>query len=87
MNYRITSLIPNSFKRMKCRNSTNSIKTRQGNHVCTDRYRTTFSSKLPKHSFTKIWNECEENIKLAKSKTAAKKQIIRPSINRYNDKV
>jgi len=78
------NLIP-SFKNLKLRKEIKAMTTRQKNNVCTDRARTNFSSKLPKHNYPKIWNKCDINIRMAKSKTTLKKQIANIFINKYDD--
>ena len=52
-------LLPKSFRNLLSQNclARHGIITRQNNLIPQSRQRTTFSSKLPKHNFTRIWNK------------------------------
>ena len=52
-------LLPKSFRNLLSQNclARHGIITRQNNLIPQSRPRTTFSSKLPKHNFTRIWNK------------------------------
>ena len=52
-------LLPKSFRNVLSQNclARHGIITRQNNLIPQSRPRTTFSSKLPKHNFTRIWNK------------------------------
>jgi len=80
------NLIP-SFKSLKLRKENKAMPTHQGNNVYTDRPRTNFSSKLPKHTFPKIWNECNNDIRMVRSKYILKKQVTNNFIDKYKDQV
>ena len=60
--------LPISFKTYIQQSETathNTMYTRQHGLLKKERARTTFSSKLPKHNFTNIWNNISENIRNA----------------------
>ena len=52
-------VLPKSFRNLLSQNCLTrpGIITRQNNLIPQSRPRTTFSSKLPKHNFTRIWNK------------------------------
>ena len=52
-------LLPKLFRNVLSKNclARHGIITRQNNLIPQSRARTTFSSKLPKHNFTRIWNK------------------------------
>ena len=52
-------LLPKSFRNVLSQNclARHGIINRQNNLISQSRPRTTFSSKLPKHNFTRIWNK------------------------------
>ena len=52
-------LLPKSFRNLLSKNclARHGIITRQNNFIPQSRPITTFSSKLPKHNFTRIWNK------------------------------
>ena len=80
-----TNVLPSSFNSMKKERSNYSIVTRQTNslYMPTDRARTDYSSKLPKHQFPKLWNENDDIVKKAKSRTIAKKSITNNILKNY----
>jgi len=81
------NLLPSSFKKPEIKKSSYLIVTRQANKIKQERPRTTFSSKLPKHRFAKIWNDCEENVKTAVSKYAAKNKLKKYLIDNYKNDI
>ena len=60
----------------------NTMYTRQHGLLKKERPRTTFSSKLPKHNFTNIWNNISENIRNAVNRRLFKFMLH----NYYTDK-
>ena len=56
--------LPKSFEQYIPNNklATNTIITRQQNLLCTEKPRTNFSSKLPRHHFIELWNNFNYNI-------------------------
>ncbi len=82
--------LPMSFNQFNAKRTRRyTIATRQTNttHLTTDRARTAFTSKLPKHFFPKIWNDTDDHFKLAKSKKIAKKLLTNKFIDNYNENV
>ena len=63
-------LLPKSFKHFAIqKNLDTSIRiTRQYNLLVKERHRMHFSSKLPKHNFTRIWNNIDNKIRNFKHK-------------------
>ena len=58
----------------------NTMCTRQQSHglLKKERARTTFSSKLPKHNFTNIWNNISENIR-----NVANRRLFKCMLHKY----
>lgn len=80
--------LPTSFNKLR-RQRTHPRATRLATTLQMPTYRaqTDYSAKLPRHFFIKSWNRIENNIKLSKSKTSAKKQITTDFINLYKDNI
>ena len=77
--------LPISFKTYIQQSETathNTMYTRQHGLLKKERPRTTFSSKLPKHNFTNIWNNISENIRNAVNRRLFKFMLD----NYYTDK-
>lgn len=84
-----SNTLPPSFNTYKQKRRNYSIATRQTRttYTTTDRARTDFSSKLPKHFFLKIWNQNNYTNMLTKSRNIAKKQMTVTFLNSYNNYV
>jgi len=81
-------LLPTSFTNFQiAKSSRTDMVTRQATQMLTDRARTNFSSRLPKHSFPSIWNAVDPKIKLSKSRNIFKKMVKHNIIQNYKDKV
>ena len=67
-------LIPKSFKHFAInKNLDKSIRiTRQYSLLVKERSRTHFSCKLPKHNFTRIWNNIDDKIRNTKHRSKYK---------------
>ena len=67
-------LLPKSFRKLLSQNclARHGIITRQNNLIPQSRSRTTFSSKLPKHNFTRIWNKTVSTLAHGKNKLTLK---------------
>ena len=74
-------LLPKSFRNLLSQNclARHGIITRQNNLIPQSRPRTTFSSKLPKHNFTRIWNKTGSTLAHGKNKLTFKRLLK----NRY----
>ena len=74
-------LLPKSFRNVLSQNclARHGIITRQNNLIPQSRPRTTFSSKLPKHNFTRIWNKTGSTLAHGKNKLTFKRLLK----NRY----
>ena len=74
-------LLPKSFRNLLSQNclARHGIITRQNNLIPQSRPRTTFSSKLPKHNFTCIWNKTGSTLAHGKNKLTFKRLLK----NRY----
>ena len=73
-------LLPKSFGNLLSKNclARHGITTRQNNLIPQPRPRTTFSSKLPKHNFTRIWNKTSSTLAHGKNRLTFK-VIISPA--------
>ena len=74
--------IPRSDNNVKC-----TITTRQHDNIQRLRPRTTFSSKLPKHNFIKIWNNIDELIRNQKSRNLFKRTLTKQFTAQYKTNV
>ena len=63
--------------------ATNIRITRQHNHIRTGKQRTHFSSKLPLHHFTKLWNNFDYKIQNLKSRHKFKYLIYKHYLSSY----
>ena len=82
--------LPTSFKQFIPRDSndyTSTIITRQHDNIQRQRPRTTFSSKLPKHNFIKIWNSIDESTRNKKSRHIFKCILTKQFIAQYKTNV
>ena len=73
--------LPISFKTYIQQSETathNTMCTRQHGLLKKERARTTFSSKLPKHNFTNIWNNISENIR-----NVANRRLFKCMLHKY----
>ena len=70
-------LLPKSFRNLLSQNclASHGIITRQNNLIPQSRPRTTFSSKLPKHNFTRIWNKTGSTLAHGKSRLTFKRLL------------
>ena len=69
----LSGSLPTSFKQFIPRGANNNtsrptIITRQHDNIQRQRPRTTFSSKLPKYNFNKIWNSIDESTRNRKNR-------------------
>ena len=67
--------------------ATNTRITRQHNQIRTGKPRTNFSSKLPLHHFTKLWNNLEYTIQNLKSRHKFKYVISKQYLSSYLNQV
>ena len=78
--------LPTSFKQfihIVANNDTSTIITRQHDNIHRQRPRKTFSSKLPKHNFIKIWNSIDESTRNRKSRHIFKCILTKQFIAQY----
>ena len=64
-------------------NNANSIVTRQHSALYHEMPRTTFSSKLPKHRFTNIWNSVDASIRNETTRKLFKHRIYKQYLDHY----
>ena len=74
--------IPRSDNNVTC-----TITKRQHDNIQRLRPRTTFSSKLPKHNFIKIWNNIDELIRNQKSRNLFKRTLTKQFTAQYKTNV
>ena len=82
--------LPTSFKLFIPRSDNNvtcTITTRQHDNIQRLSPRTTFSSKLPKHNFIKIWNNIDELIRNQKSRNLFKRTLTKQFTAQYKTNV
>lgn len=80
--------LPESFSNFHINNTgTVHMTTRQNNLMLTDRPRTNFTLKLPKHSFPRTWNTIDATIRNSKSRNIFKRKLKQSIINKYNNQV
>ena len=84
--------LPTSVKQFVPRSANNdtsrpTIITRQHDNIQGKRPRTTFSSKLPKHNFIKIWNSIDESTRNRKSRHIFKCILTKQLIAQYKTNV
>ncbi len=78
-------LLPSSFITFGINKiSTASMETRQKSLMLTDRPRTTFSSRLPKHSCPRTWNSIDEQIRNSKSRYIFKRKLKKSILGKYS---
>jgi len=81
-------LLPTSFTNFQiAKSSRTNMVTRQATQMLTDRARTNFTSRLPKHSFPSIWNTMEPTLKLSKSRNIFKKSVKYNIIQNYKNNI
>ena len=70
-------LLPKSFRNLLSQNclARHGIITRQNNLIPQSRPRNTFSSKLPKHNFTRIWNKTGSTLAHGKNRLNFKRLL------------
>ena len=79
--------LPNSFKTFFKISNSDNVNTRHRNiiykvAVCP---RTKFSSLLPGHMFTSIWNNLDKNIIIIKSRSSFKKALMKNMLQKYSE--
>ena len=82
--------LPTSFKQYIPRDAndyTSTIITRQHDNIQRQRPRTTFSSKLPKLNFIKIWNSIDESTRNKKNRHIFKCILTKQFIAQYKTNV
>ena len=82
--------LPLSFKTyLHQRNAINHspMHTRQHDLIQKERPRTNFSTKLPKHNFTNIWNGISTTIRKATHRHKCKSLLRQHYLNQYKSKV
>ena len=63
------------------------IALRQNNLIPQSRPRTTFSSKLPKHNFTRIWNKTGSTLAHGKNKLTFKRLLKNSYLEAYRSQI
>ena len=78
-------LLPKSFRNVLSQNclARHGIITRQNNLIPQSRPRTTFSSKLPKHNFTRIWNKTGSTLAHGKNRLTFKRLLKNSNLEAY----
>ena len=79
------NLLPKPFRNLLCQNclARHGIITRQNNLIPQSRPRTTFSSKLPKHNFTRIWTKTGSTLAHGKNKLTFKRLLKNSYLEAY----
>ncbi len=78
------NLLPPSFSDFHiAKTNTCPIITRQISLMQTDRPRTNFSAKLPKHSFPRIWNTIDPDIRSSKTRYTFKNKLKKSILQSY----
>ena len=75
--------LPSSFSSLNYFHLRNKPETRQTGLANCDRYRTTFTSKLPLHKFPRIWNDLESNIHNSTSLNIFKQKVKKCALDKY----
>ena len=83
------SLLPKSFRNLLSQNclARPGIITRQNNLIPQSRPRTTFSSKLPKHNFTRIWNKTGSTLAHGKKRLTFKRLLKNSYLEAYRSQI
>ena len=82
-------LLPKSFRNLLSQNclTRHGIITRQNNLIPQSRPRTTFSSKLPKHNFTRIWNKTGSTLAHGKKRLTFKRLLKNSYLEAYRSQI
>ena len=82
-------LLPKSFRNLLSQNclARNGIITRQNNLIPQSRPRITFSSKLPKHNFTRIWNKIGSTLAHGKNRLTFKRLLKNSYLEAYRSQI
>ena len=82
-------LLPKSLKKLLSQNclARHGIITRQNNLIPQSRPRTTFSSKLPKHNFTRIWNKTGSTLAHGKNRLTFKRLLKNSYLEAYKSHI
>ena len=82
-------LLPKSFRNLLSQNclARHGIITRQNNLIPQSRPRTTFSSKLPKHNFTRIWNKTGSTLAHGKNTLTFKRLLKNSYLEAYKSHI
>ena len=82
-------LLPKSFRNLLSQNclARHGIITRQNNLIPQSRPRTTFSSKLPKHNFTRIWNKTGSTLAHGKNRLTFKRLLKNSYLEAYKSHI
>ena len=82
-------LLPKSFRNLLSQNclARHGIITRQNNLIPQSRPRTTFSSKLPKHNFTRIWNKTGSTLAHGKNRLTFKRLLKNSYLEAYRSQI
>ena len=82
-------LLPKSFRNLLSQNclARHGIITRQNNLIPQSRPRTTFSSKLPKHNFTRIWNKTGSTLAHGKNILTFKRLLKNSYLEAYKSHI
>ena len=82
-------LLPKSFRNLLSQNclARHGIITRQNNLIPQSRPRTTFSSKLPKHNFTRIWNKTGSSLVHGKTRLPFKRLLKNSYLEAYRSQI
>ena len=82
-------LLPKSFRNLLSQNCLvrHGIITRQNNLIPQSRPRTTFSSKLPKHNFTRIWNKTGSTLARGKNWLTFKRLLKNSYLEAYRSQI
>ena len=81
--------LPKSFRNLLSQNclARHGIITRQNNLIPQSRPRTTFSSKLPKHNFTRIWNKTGSTLAHGKNRLTFKRLLKNSYLEAYKSHI
>ena len=85
----MTCMLPKSFRNLLSQNclTRHGIITRQNNLIPQSRPRTTFSSKLPKHNFTRIWNKTGSTLAHGKNRLTFKRLLKNSYLEAYRSHI
>ena len=85
----IYTMLPKSFRNLLSQNclARHGIITRQNNLIPQSRPRTTFSSKLPEHNFTRIWNKAGSTLAHGKNRLTFKRLLNNSYLEAYRSQI